>query len=121
MPSRTTSCGPDAGQVGVAEGDGAGVGAVDPRDAVEQGRLPGAVGTDEPADLSGGDGEADPVQGRDAAEAERHVRDREGGPLTGFVDRLHLSGSNASFHTSVSSALLVRSYYNKKSECVNGP
>jgi hypothetical protein len=48
-------------------------GLVDPADDVEHGRLAGTVRTDEPADLALLDVERQPVEGDDAAEADRHV------------------------------------------------
>ena len=49
--------------------------AVEPREAVEQRGLAGAVGPDQADDLAAVHGERDLVQGRDAAEANRHVND----------------------------------------------
>ena len=50
---------------------------VEPGQAVEDGRLAGAVGADQPHDLAGGHLEGDAVEGDDAAEPHREVADRE--------------------------------------------
>src|SRR5260370_25724607 len=57
--------------------DAAAVGMVESAQTVEERRLAGAVGTDEAADLTGGDLEGDVVQRDDAAEANRQAADAE--------------------------------------------
>ena len=52
-------------------------GPVDAGEAVEQRRLAGAVGPDQPGDLARAACEHHPVEGDDAAEADRHVIDDE--------------------------------------------
>jgi hypothetical protein len=53
------------------------VGAREAADDVEQGRLAGAVGSDDPQDLALLDVQADGVEGRQAAEADRGAVDLE--------------------------------------------
>jgi hypothetical protein len=75
-----------AQQALAVERDLALVGAVEPRDQVEQRRLAGAVGPDQADDLSFGHVQRDVVDRHDAAERLRHVLDREqrhGGGLYG--------------------------------------
>jgi hypothetical protein len=52
-----------------------GVGLVETGDAVEQGRLAGAVGTDEPDDLPLGDVDVHVLEGDEPAEADTRVLD----------------------------------------------
>jgi hypothetical protein len=61
----------------------AAVALVQPRQAVEERGLAGAVGADQPGDLPGLDAEGDAVEGDDAAETDRHVRHLEQSPVPG--------------------------------------
>ena len=68
-----------ADQVLAAEADRARVGLVEPRDAVEDGRLAGSVGADHGEDLAVVDREADTLDGLDRLEGELEVLDLEDG------------------------------------------
>src|SRR5205085_7182654 len=68
-----------AEQALAVERDLARVRPVEPGDQVEERRLAGAVRADQPADLAALDAERDVVDGDDAAEAPRHVLEREQG------------------------------------------
>ena len=67
--------GRERAQLMAVEGDGAGVGLEDAAHAVEERRLPGAVGPDEPHDLSGVHPQGGVVEGRHPAEVDADVLD----------------------------------------------
>ena len=85
---------PGAGHLGgshpldmvVAELNGPFAGLMGPGKELQQGALPGAVGTDHTQQCTGLDIEADVLDGRDASEALRDAVDRQaGGAGTGAV------------------------------------
>ena len=84
--------GPAPGNVGAVEPDRTGVEARNPAQAVEQGGLPAAVGTDEPHHLAGVDADVHPIHRGEAAEALHHT--------AGFQQ-----GGHGSFPGSVSNGL----------------
>ena len=66
------------GDIGVEQMDRAPAGSLQSTDHIEQGGLAGAVGTDQPGDRPGPDGEAHVAEGGDAAEPDRHLRHGQG-------------------------------------------
>ncbi len=76
-PRPATSCVATAGERAALEHDVARLVLVEPAHAVEQGRLAGAVGADQAADVAAADVEADVVEGHDAAEAHADTSDAE--------------------------------------------
>ena len=68
-------------RVGRAPGEAARERGVGPGEQSQQGRLPGAVGADDPEDVTGADGEVDPLeQGAVAVAAGEAVGDESSGP-----------------------------------------
>src|SRR5207247_5352515 len=78
---RRPPVGTPAGDVDAAEEDAAGVRRQQSGDQVEDRRLAGAVGADEPEDLMGGEGKGHVVDRGDAAEAAGEPADLEHGLL----------------------------------------
>ena len=73
MPSSAMPCGATASRSSPSKTHAPGRRLVDAADDVEHRRLAGAVGSDEPADLTFVDGERQPVEGDDAAEPDGDV------------------------------------------------
>ena len=66
--------------------------ALQTRDDIEQRRLAGAVGPDQPVHLSGGHVEGDGIEGLQSAEAHRDVFDATGRAASGSANGGHLGG-----------------------------
>src|ERR1700733_15002264 len=78
-----------AGQRPAVELDRPRVRVIETRDAIEERRLAGPVGTDQAADRAAGDLERDVVERGHAAEPDRHPTDRQqsGGPEVRIIIR----------------------------------
>src|SRR3546814_10654862 len=96
--------------VAPADGDGASAGGLQAADDVEERRLAGAVGADEPGDDAGGCVDLDAVQGGPASEAHADVAHAQGARRPLARHGAHAgTRSSASSIPSSASAVLIRS------------